>query len=324
MNTIEIQKKYNTKKKCLDYLEKLKWPKVVTCTKCNSKDIIRLKTQQGRFHCYDCKTTFSVLTDTIFEHTRLPLSKWFILISYMLNAKRGISANHLMRLTGVSYKTAWYIAMRVRCGMIDTCNILENIVEMDETYVGGKPRKRYKKGEEYTNISKMTDKRGRGTKKTPIVGIVERNGNIVLKVIQKLTAKNLLLMLKENVKTDNSIVVTDEFKSYVGFDKIVQHYTINHSKKQYVKGAMHLATIEGFWSIVKGSIKGNYIVLSRKYLPFYLVQAQYIFNFRNYKGNLFEKYLKEALQHDNPMEYYKPLKSVKSIVYSKCKTGGRK
>jgi len=324
MNIIEIQKTFSTDKKCLDYLEKLRWSKSVTCTKCQSKDVIRLKSQQGRFHCYDCKTTFSVISDTIFEHTRLPLPKWFVIIGLMLNAKRGISANHIMRDVGLSYKTAWYAAMRVRCGMIDNCNILENIVEMDETYVGGKPRKKYAEGDEYTTISRVTDKRGRGTKKTPIVGIVERNGNIVLKVVQKLTAKNLLTMLKENVQTDNSIVVTDEFKSYIGFDKIVQHYTINHSKKEWVKGAMHTNTIEGFWSIVKGSIKGNYIVLSKKYLPFYLVQAQYVFNYRNYKGNIFEKYLKEALQHDNPMEYYKPLKPVNRIVYSKCKTGGGK
>ena len=324
MNILEIQKTFNTDKRCLDYLEKLRWGKSVTCTKCQSRDIIRLKTQLGRFHCYNCKTTFSVISDTIFEHTRLPLPKWFVIIGLMLNAKRGISANHIMRDVGLSYKTAWYAAMRVRCGMIDNCNILENIVEMDETYVGGKPRKKYVEGDEYANMSRVTEKRGRGTKKTPIVGIVERNGNIVLKVIQKLTTKNLLVMLKENVNTDNAIVVTDEFKSYIGFDKIVQHYTINHSKKEWVKGALHTNTVEGFWSIVKNSIRGNYIVLSRKYLPFYLVQAQYVFNFRNYKGNIFEKYLKEAVQHDNPMEYYNPLKPVNRIVYSKCKTGGGK
>jgi transposase-like protein len=320
MNIIEIQKNFKTNKKCLDYLEKLRWPKVVTCTKCHSKEVIRLKNQQGRFHCYDCKTTFSVITDTIFEHTRLSLPKWFIIIGLMLNAKRGIAAKQIMRDVGLSYKTAWYIAMRVRCGMIDNCNILENIVEMDEAYVGGKPRKHYKQDDSEPNISKLTNKRGRGTKKTPIVGIVERNGKIVLRVIQKLNSQNLLSMLRENVKTDNSIVVTDEFKSYNSFDKIVQHYTVDHSKKQWVKGAMHTNTIEGFWSIVKGSIKGNYIALSRKYLPFYLVQAQYVFNFRNFKGNIFEKYLKEALQHDKPMEYYKPTKSVRSIVYNKCKT----
>ena len=324
MDIIEIQKNFKTKKKCLDYLEKLRWPKVVTCTKCNSKDIIRLKTQQGRFHCYDCTTTFSVITDTIFEHTRLTLPKWFVIIGLMLNAKRGIAAKHIMRDVGLTYKTAWYAAMRVRCGMIDHCNILENIVEMDEAYVGGKPRKKYKGAENEANISTVTNKRGRGTKKTPVVGIVERNGKIVLKVVEKLTSKNLLLMLKENVKTDNSIVVTDEFKSYRNFDEIVQHYTINHGKKEWVRGALHLNTIEGFWSIVKGSIKGNYVALSKKYLPFYLVQAQYVFNYRNYKGNIFEKYLKEALQHENPMEYYKPTKPVRSIVYGKCKTGGGK
>lgn len=286
MTIIEIHKKFNTNKKCLDYLEKLRWPKFVTCPKCHSKHVIRLKSQQGRFHCYSCKTTFSVITDTIFEHTRLSLPKWFVIIGLMLNAKKGIAAKQIMRDVGLTYKTAWYSAMRVRCGMIDNCNILENIVEMDEAYVGGKPRKKYKNADNNTNISKVTNKRGRGTKKTPIVGIVERNGNIVLKVIQKLNSQNLLSMLRENVKTDNAIVVTDEFRSYRSFDEIVQHYTVDHSKKQWVRGAMHVNTIEGFWNIVKNSIKGNYVVLSKKYLPFYLVQAQYVFNFRNYKGNI--------------------------------------
>ena len=324
MNILEIQKNFNTKKKCLDYIEKLRWKKFVTCTHCHSKNVIRLKNQQGRFHCYDCDSTFSVLSDTIFEHTRLPLPKWFTIIALMLNAKRGISAMEIKRNVGITYKTAWYSAMRVRCGMIDNCNILENIVEMDETYVGGKPRKKYRPGDKYTNISRVTQKRGRGTKKTPIVGIVERNGNVVLKVVEKLTSKNLMQMLRENVKTDKSIVVTDEFPSYKSFNDLVQHYTVDHSKKQWVKGMMHTNTIEGFWSIVKNSIKGNYIVLSKKYLPFYMVQAQYTYNFRNFKGNIFEKFLKEALQHDKPMEYYKPLKPVKSIVYSKCKMGGKK
>jgi len=322
MNIITIQKKYGTDRKCRLYLEKLRWGKTVKCTKCTSTNIVKLKKEVGRYHCNVCKTTFSVITDTIFEYTGLPLSKWFVLTGLMLNAKMGISAKELQRNTGVTYKTAWYSAMRIRCAMIDHCNIeLENIVEMDEAYIGGKPRKKYTKNANEPNLSKITSKRGRGTKKTPVVGIVERGDKIVLKVIEKLTSRNLVAMLKDCVKTENAIVVTDEFRSYKKFDDIVQHYTIKHSAKQWVKGMMHTNTIEGFWSIVKNSIKGSYRAISKKYLPFYLVQSQYIYNHRNYTGNLFEKFLKQAVKTDKTdyMEQYKPVREVKKLVYKQCK-----
>jgi transposase-like protein len=325
MNIIEIGKKYNTDAKCREYLESLRWGKTVLCTKCGSDNVVDLKRENGRYHCNHCKTTFSVISDTMFEHSGLPLSKWFMLVGLMLNSKTAISSKELERNIGVTYKTAWYCAMRVRCTMIDHCNIeLTNVVEMDEAYMGGKPRKHY--SSDNPNLptigeQSIVNKRGRGTRKIPVVGIVERGDNIVLKVIEKLTSRNLIAMLKEYVKLDSSIVVTDEFKSYKSFDDIVQHYTINHSKKQWVKGMMHTNTIEGFWSIVKNSIKGNYRAISPKYLPFYLVQSQYIYNHRNYKGNLFEKFLKQALTTDRSefMEDYKPVTEVKKLVYKQCK-----
>jgi transposase-like protein len=318
MTISEIYKKFDSKQKSVEYLAGLRWPKGVICPKCDSKNVVILKKQVGRYHCNKCKTSFSVLTDTIFERSHLPLTKWFEIITLMLSAKRGIAAKQIKRDVRLTYKTAWYACMRVRCGMIDFDHMdLENIVEMDETYIGGKPRHRYKPQPNEPNLSVITEKRGRGTKKTPIVGIVERKGEVVIKVMEKLTSRNLLTMLKENVKTDKAIVVIDEFSSYKSFDDVVQHYTIDHSKKEYVKGAMHTNTIEGFWSIVKNCIRGNYIALSKKYLPFYLVQAQYIYNARNYEGDLFVRFLKEALVHDNPMENYKPIKQVKDIVYKK-------
>ena len=213
--------------------------------------------------------------------------------------------------------------MRVRCAMIDYDNIeLHGIVEMDEAYIGGKPRFRYKNSDNTPNLSKVTSKRGRGTKKTPIVGIVERGDKIVLKVIEKLTARNLLAMMRQFVNTNDTLVVTDEFRSYRSFDDIVQHYTIQHKKKQYVKGLMHTNTIEGFWSIVKNSIKGNYIAISKKYLPFYLCQSQFAYNHRNYHGSLFEKFLKQAVRVDKTdyMEHYKPVKkNVKKLIYKSKK-----
>jgi transposase-like protein len=247
------------------------------------------------------------------------MTKWFMVIGLITNAKKGMSAKEIRRNIGITYKTAWYSAMRIRCGMVNNCKVLQNLVEMDEAYIGGKPRQSYTARDNEPNLSQVTNKRGRGTNKVPIVGIVERDGDIVLKVIETLTSKNLLAMLKETVKTTNAVVITDEYKSYKKFDEIVEHLTVNHSKKQYVKGVAHTNTLEGFFSILKNSIKGNYIAISKKYLPFYLVHAGYIYNHRNFTGNLFEVCLQDMVTHEKPMEHYKPVKPVNEIVYKQCK-----
>lgn len=319
MNLKILYRKFNTQKKCVTYLEKLRWKKKIICPYCNSKKTRRLKSE-NRHHCNNCKRNFSVLIGTIFEHTRLPLPEWFETIFLMVNAKRGISARYMMRIMDIPYKTIWYSAMRIRCGMIENCNVLQNIIEMDEAYTGGKPRKKYSADTSAPNVSKVTSKRGRGTKKTPVVGIVERNGKIVLRVIERLSAKNLIAMLNQYVNTDKAIVITDDFKSYRQFDKLVAHLTIKHSKKQYAKGMIHTNTMESFFSILKNSIKGNYISISKKYLPFYLVNAAYIFNQRNFKGDLFESYMRDALSHNKCMKYYKPTGEPKELIKSKCQT----
>jgi transposase-like protein len=322
MNLLELQKKFNTELKCLLYLEKLRWGKTVKCPYCHSIKTKRLKSEAKRHHCNDCKRNFSVFVGTIFQDTRQPLKNWFLMVALILNAKKGISAKQLQKNIGCSYKTAWYTAMRVRCAMVDDCDYaLQNIVEVDETYVGGKPRKsNTRKPDNVPDLTNISQKRGRGTKKVPIVGIVERKGKIVLKVIEKLTSRNLLSMLQQNVDTDNAIVITDKFKSYNKFDDLVEHLTIDHSK-QYSKGMIHINNIEGFWAILKGSIKGQYVSVSKKYLPFYLVQSQYIFNSRTFSGNLFEEYLKLAVSDPKCFIHYKPKKAVKSIVYPKNKKG---
>ncbi len=316
MNLNRLSKKYGTEDKCRAYLEELRWNGTVTCPKCDSEKV-RFETANHRYHCNSCSGKFSVINGTIFESSRYPLTDWFKMITLILNAKNGISAMQLMRDMGCSYKTAWYIGMRVRCAMIDQCIELQNIVEMDEAYVGGKPRRKNQTESNIRDVSKITTKRGRGTNKTPIVGIVERNGEVVLQVATRLTSRFLLDMLKENVKLENAIVMTDEYRGYAKFDDVVEHLTIDHSKKQFSKGIVHTNTIEGFWSIVKNSIRGNYIALSKKYLPFYLVQAQYIYNRRDAKHDVFEEFMAQAVKVDKSdfVNLYKPKRDVRSLVY---------
>lgn len=314
-----LNKNYNTEEKCRAYLEQLRWNGKVMCQHCDSIRV-RFEKNNHRYHCQNCNKKFSVINGTIFESTRYPLVDWFKVITLFLNAKTGISAMQIKRNMNCSYKTAWYIGMRVRCAMIDKNIELQNIVEIDESYVGRKPRKKGLMEDPTRDVSKLTSKRGRGTNKTPIVGIVERNGDVVLQVAYRLNSKYLMNLLKENVNLENSIVISDSFKGYSKLDEIVEHLTVNHSKDGYKsKGIVHTNTIEGFWAIIKNSIRGNYISLSKKYLPFYLVQAQYIYNRRKVKHDIFEEFMKQAVQVDKSdfVNLYKPVKEVRGLVYDK-------
>ena len=316
MNLIEVNKKYNTQAKCLKLLETLRWGKVVKCTYCNSTDTKRIKSEQGRHSCKNCKRSFSVFIDTIFEDTRLELPKWFIVITMMLNSKSGISAKEIQRNIGGSYKTSYYTAMRVRIGMLMVNTKLSGIIEMDESYFGGKARKRHRGQDNNANLSGVVLKRGRGTNKISVAGMVQRKGMVKTKLIEKLTQRNLLYMLKTYAKKENSILVTDGFRSYKNLEDYIERLEINHSKS-FSKGIVHVNTIEGFWSYVKNGIKGSYKAISKKYLPFYLIEYEWKFNNRNFRGNEFEKFIKNALAHEKKLEYWKAKSTnqVKDIAY---------
>jgi transposase-like protein len=317
MTITEINKKFNTIHKCYDYLEKLRWGKTVKCPYCNSANNKRLKEDYTRHKCNNCKRSFSVTVDTIFDDSKLPMPKWFLIIGLMLNSKSGMSAKEIQRQVGLTYKTAYYSEMRIRCGMLEKDTNLHGIIEMDESYFGGKARKIVKNLPDNTpSLATTTLKRGRGTNKISVVGMVERQGDVKTKVIEKLTKRNLLSFLKSKVKKDDSLLMTDGFKSYSEFDKYIEHMILEH-KKQFSKGVVHVNTIESFWSYIKNGIRGNYRSISPKYLPFYLVQYEWHFNHRNFKGNLFEKFLKNALEQEKELEYWKAESSakVKNIVY---------
>lgn len=315
MNLIQIQKKYNTQVKCLKYLEKLRWGKTVTCTYCDSKRVVKAKSEQGRYHCYNCKRSFSVMVGTIFEDTRLELSTWFLTIGLLLNAKMGISAKQISRQLGVTLKTAWFTAMKIRCAMIHKKTQLHGVLEMDESYFGSSPKG--KKMTKYTPdntpiIATATEKRGRGTAKVPVVGIVEKSGNVQTKIIEKLTTRNLMAMLKHYVKTDESVLVTDGFRSYAKMDEAIEHITVKHKDRT---SKLNTNSIEGYWSLIKNGIKGNFRSLSKKYLPFYLVEYDYKYNNRNSTSKLFEDFIKSALTEESCMLNYKPINDTKTIVY---------
>lgn len=186
MKLTTLSKKYNTRAKCIRHLEDLRYGKGrsrdVYFPFCASLGVTKRK-NSIKYHCNGCNKDFSVLMDTIFENTRLELPKWFQIIALMLNSKRGISSSELSRHLDISYKTAWYCQMRVWCTMVDPFIELEGMVEMDESFIGGKPCKSYKHEENVDNLSKFHNKRGRGANRIPMVRIVEKKGKVSTKVI---------------------------------------------------------------------------------------------------------------------------------------------
>lgn len=355
MNLTELQEKYNTHLKCIRHLEKVRWGKKPYCPHCNKENISvrgkRRKFKKKRiarvyktpsYHCNSCNRDFTVLTGTIFEASKLPLSKWFAVIALMLNARKGISAMNIMRDLGITYKTAWFSAMRVRCAMLDQARMLEGIVEMDEAYIGGKPRHRKPPAHLATigyrdfstddwrkdrwKFSGKKFRKGRGSDKVKVVDIVERGidkGRVAFQVQDSLTGTEMLRLLKKYVNMKNTTVMTDDFSSYNRFDKVIQHYTVNHSEKEYVKhlegikDSIHTNTIEGVWSIIKNGIRGQYHVLSKKYLPFYLAEAAYKYNRRgkSEKRAAFGETIENAVTDKKCQVNYKPRRNVRKIVY---------
>ena len=280
MNIIQIFKQFPTQKSCINHLEKLRWGKTPTCVYCGSTNTNPLN-QEGRFrhYCNGCCKTFNVTVGTIFHGTHVPLQKWFLLISLMQNAKKGLSACQAARDIEMNRPTVWSMMHRIRRAMNNDNSLLSGIIEMDETYVGGKPRKENKKDDDDEN--NIGSPRGRGTKKTPVVGMVERGGNVKAKSISKneLNFMDFLKMIRKNINVAESLLVTDEYKAYNRMNKVIPHYSVNHSK-EYVKGDIHTNTIESFWAILKRGIMGQFHWVSKKHLNAYIDEFCYRYNVR--------------------------------------------
>ncbi len=289
MNIIEIYQKFPTEDDCLRHLEAVRWQGKPRCTYCNSPNSTPLP-KQKRHHCNNCNTTYSVTVGTIFHHTHLQLQKWFLAITLILNAKKGISARQLSRDLQVNKDTAWRISMKIREAMMERTQreLLTGIVEVDETYIGGKPRKGGPNGGKIH--------RGRGTTKTPVVGMVERQGRVTAKVVNKykLKSKDLKSLIRQHVDIKNTTLMTDEYRGYAGIQQIMAHKVINHTM-WYVDGEVHTNTIESFWALLKRGIIGQFHKVSIRYLPHYVNEFCYRYNYREHE-DLFGLTIKRALE----------------------------
>lgn len=289
MNIVQVYREFPTQKSCLEHLEKARWNNKPVCPYCGSTKDSPLPNEM-RHHCNNCNTSYSVTVGTIFHKTKVDLQKWFLAISIILNAKKGLSARQLACDLEVNRNTAWYMGMRIRKAMtqFQDQSMLKGIVEMDETYIVGKPRKGDNDGEPL--------KRGRGTKKTPVVGMAERGGRVRASVAKKedLNAKKLSALVRRNIDTSNTILMTDEYKGYLRMSSFIDHRTINH-QEWYVDGIIHTNTMESFWALLKRGIVGQYHKVSLHHLPKYIDEFCYRHNNRK-NENVFDMTLNRALE----------------------------
>lgn len=297
MSLINIIKRFPNHKTCIDHLEKVRWGDTPTCPHCGSDHVARKVDgdRVGRWNCHSCKSSFNVLSGTIFQSTQVPLQKWFLAIMLMLNAKKSLSGHQLARDVGIGAKAGWRLAMKIRTGMRGgDLELLRGIVEADETYVGGKPRKANNPDDN------KSSKRGRGTDKTAIMGIKERGGKVVAKSADKLTFDVLSAFIEDNVDTVSSTLITDEFKGYKPMGDLMEHKTIDHSKA-FVDGNIHTNNIESFWAIVKRAWFGQHHHYSRRYTDLYIQEACYKQNMpKDKKGiDLFNRFINSVMIKNN-------------------------
>ena len=288
MDVFSFFEKFPTELSIIEYFIGIRYPNGATCPHCGAVKykIYKEPKYPKIFNCKNCFNTFSVFKDTIFEKSDTDLRKWFYAIHLILNSKKGISGYQLQREIKVTYKTAWRMLKKIREAMSDEdLELFREISEIDETYVGGKPRKQSKKDDD-DDMPSSGNKRGRGTDKTPVIGIVNRALNkVVAKVAelneqgQKLSGKQLIAFIKDTVEADSTIY-SDEFKGYNQVSKHgYKHERVDHTK-EFAYGSIHTNSIESFWAVLKRGIVGIYHHVSTKYLQLYVNEFAFRWNNR--------------------------------------------
>lgn len=270
MNLVKLIEQFQSEDKCRAFLEDLRWPGGVRCPRCGTDSVSRLK-ERKQFDCNEpsCRYQFSVTAGTVFHDSHLPLWKWFLAIYMVGESKKGISAKQLQRSLDVSYKTAWYLGHRIRSAMEEDSPIpLMGIVEVDETWIGGK----------------KSDTPGKGptSNKTMVMGAVERGGDVQLRIETRRNRSTLQGFVKDKIHDDAKAIYTDAFPAYGNLsDENTVHQIVNHKNEEWVRAQVHTNTIEGVWSLLKRSIVGTYHQMSVKHLPAYLDEVAFRFNNRD-------------------------------------------
>ena len=213
----------------------------------------------------------------MFDNTKIPLRKWFVAIYLVTCHKKGVSSLQLSRDIDVTQKTAWFMLHRIReCFGIENNNELNNTVEMDETYIGGKNKNRHAD-------KKVEHSQGRsGQDKTPVFGMVERKGKLNAFVVRDTSSQTLTSETVKYIK--QAIIYTDEWRGYKSIKQLFKHEIVKHKEYEYVRDNVYTNTIEGFWSLLKRGVIGIYHFVSKPHLQKYVDEFVYRYNTRNFTG----------------------------------------
>ena len=263
------------------FLEQQRWPNGPTCPHCDSTEVYKLTpkaskkdqhVRPGVYKCAKCREQFTVTVGTIFEDSHIPLNKWLLAIHLLCASKKGMSAHQLHRMLDVTYKTAWFMAHRIRYAMSQPsfADKLKGVVECDETYVGGKGKTQF---------------RGRATGKTrtAVVSVVKRGGQARSFPVTRVTADNLSEIIRKNIDR-SAHLCTDEFASYTGIGHMfAAHGTVNHGAGEYSRGYVHVNSCEGLFSILKRGLTGVYHQVGQHHLHRYLSEFDFRYNTRKIK-----------------------------------------
>ncbi len=240
------------------YLEKLRWPDGAVCPRCKKREVVAVSGgRNGLYNCRPCRRQFTVTVGTIFEGSHIPLSKWVQAFHLVSCSKKGISALQLSRMLGITYKSAWHMAHRIRYVMRPPrlTPKLSQTVEVDETYVGGKQSR--------------VNRRLSRTNKTPVVAMVQRGGAARATTTKSLSTAALAATVQRHVSLDAQLM-TDEWKAYYGLDRLYDgRESVKHGAGEYVRGNVHTNTVESFFALLKRGIMGSYHHVSRKHLSRY-------------------------------------------------------
>ena len=262
---------FDTEEKCRKFISANRWGDNVVCPYCGEQHCY--ERSDGRFKCPHCNKSFSCRVGTIFEDSNLPLRKWFMAMYLISSHKKGISSVQLSKDINVTQKTAWFLLHKIRTLMVqDDAVAICGEVECDEMYLGGKERNKHQN-------RRTEGTQGRSTKtKSPIFGMVQRDGNAVAMVVEDAKAATLIPIIKQFVE-EGSMVYTDELSAYHSLaSEGYLHRFVRHSEREFSREGISTNCIEGFWGHFVRMVFGTYHYVSRKYLQRYIDEAVYRYN----------------------------------------------
>src|SRR6267142_3436121 len=282
MKLIDVTRQFNTEVKCLDYIEKMRWPNgELGCVHCGEIGrISKITREAGKnkrtriYQCLVCGKQFSATSGTIFNDTHLPLVKWFMAIALICEAKKGMSAKQVQRHLGVNYRTAWHLCHRIREAMKDGGDLLTGVVEADETYM---TPKKPRKGKPYVKKEKHD----------VVLGMIERGGRLRMVPISDAKREIIEPVIAKHIDP-NAILQTDAHPTYeiISTRRLGEHRVINHNQS-YAWGEVHTNTIENAFSLLKRGIYGTFHKVSIKHLARYCNEFSYRFNRREEQLQMF-------------------------------------